>query len=38
MVGQDGKAVRQRDYFANPFEAPEWRTKFTDAGEKVTAG
>jgi SnoaL-like protein len=37
-VGPDGKAVRQRDYFANPFPAPEWRAKFTESGEKVTAG
>ena len=35
-VGPDGKAVRQRDYFGYPFEAPEWRAKFTEAGEKVT--
>ena len=36
-VGPDGKAARQRDYFANPFEAPEWRAKFTESGEKVGA-
>jgi hypothetical protein len=36
-VGPDGKATRQRDYFAYPFEAPEWRTKFTESGEKVAA-
>jgi hypothetical protein len=36
-VGPDGKAIRQRDYFANPFEAPEWRAKWTEAGNKVTA-
>ena len=25
---QDGKVVRQTDYFAAPFEAPEWRRPF----------
>jgi hypothetical protein len=37
-TGPDGKATRQRDYFAYPFEAPEWRAKFTESGEKVTSG
>ncbi|HEX5039636.1 MAG TPA: nuclear transport factor 2 family protein [Candidatus Limnocylindria bacterium] len=37
-VGPDGKAARQRDYFAYPFEAPEWRAKFSESGEKLTAG
>ncbi len=27
--GSDGKIVRQTDYFANPFPAAEWRTKYT---------
>lgn len=25
---RDGKIVRQTDYFASPFEAPEWRRPF----------
>src|SRR6266566_8779324 len=25
---RDGKVVRQTDYFASPFEAPEWRRPF----------
>jgi hypothetical protein len=24
----DGKVIRQTDYFATPFEAPEWRKPF----------
>jgi hypothetical protein len=27
---RDGKVVRQTDYFASPFEAPEWRRPFRD--------
>ena len=28
---RDGKVVRQTDYFAAPFEAPEWRKPFRKA-------
>lgn len=28
---RDGKVVRQTDYFAAPFEAPEWRRPFRTA-------
>ena len=28
---RDGKVVRQTDYFASPFEAPEWRKPFRKA-------
>ena len=34
-TGPDGKVVRQTDYFADPFEAPEWRKPFTEAGQAV---
>jgi ketosteroid isomerase-like protein len=27
---KDGKVVRQTDYFAEPFEAPEWRSKWVE--------
>lgn len=27
---RDGKIVRQTDYFASPFEAPEWRRPFRE--------
>ena len=26
LLSPDGKVVRQTDYFANPFEAPAWRS------------
>jgi hypothetical protein len=29
----DGKIVRQTDYFANPFEAPAWRSKWVEQME-----
>ncbi|MEO7664813.1 MAG: nuclear transport factor 2 family protein [Candidatus Limnocylindrales bacterium] len=29
---EGGKVVRQTDYFANPFPAPEWRQPFRDGG------
>jgi hypothetical protein len=32
-LGPDGKIARQTDYFANPFEAPEWRKPFVDQME-----
>jgi hypothetical protein len=33
-----GKITRTTDYFASPFEAPEWRRKFTEQMEPVAAG
>ncbi|MDP8955827.1 MAG: nuclear transport factor 2 family protein [Actinomycetota bacterium] len=27
---RDGKIVKQTDYFAQPFEAPEWRSKWVE--------
>jgi hypothetical protein len=32
-TGADGKIVRQTDYFANPFEAPAWRSKWVEQME-----
>jgi len=29
-TGADGKVVKQTDYFANPFEAPEWRSQYAE--------
>jgi hypothetical protein len=29
-TGPDGKVVKQTDYFANPFEAPAWRSQYTE--------
>jgi hypothetical protein len=29
-VGPDGKISRETDYFANPFEAPEWRRQWVE--------
>ena len=34
----DGKAIRQTDYFANPFEAPAWRSKWVERMEPAEAG
>jgi len=34
----DGKIVRQTDYFANPFEAPAWRSKWVEQMEPTEAG
>jgi hypothetical protein len=31
--GPDGKIARETDYFANPFEAPEWRKQFVEQME-----
>ena len=28
---EDGKVVRQTDYYANPFPAPDWRKPFRDS-------
>ena len=30
---RDGKVTRETDYFANPFEAPEWRRKWVEQME-----
>jgi ketosteroid isomerase-like protein len=27
---RDGKVVRETDYFADPFEAPEWRSQWVE--------
>ncbi len=27
---RDGKVVKETDYFAQPFEAPEWRSKWVE--------
>jgi hypothetical protein len=32
-VGSDGKVARQTDYFANPFEAPAWRSQYAEKME-----
>jgi hypothetical protein len=36
-TGSDGKVVKQTDYFANPFEAPAWRAKYSESKEPVDA-
>lgn len=30
MEFEDGMLARQTDYFAEPFEAPEWRSKWVE--------
>lgn len=37
-AGPDGLIVRQTDYFANPFEAPEWRRPWVERMEPLTVG
>jgi hypothetical protein len=37
-TGPDGKVVKQTDYFANPFEAPAWRSQYAERKEPVGAG
>ena len=37
-MGSDGKVVRQTDYFANPFEAPVWRSDYAEHIEPVAVG
>ena len=37
-TGADGKITRQTDYFANPFEAPEWRRQWVEQMEPVPVG
>lgn len=34
----DGKITRETDYFANPFEAPEWRRQWVEHMEPIPAG
>ncbi|MGZ8474629.1 MAG: nuclear transport factor 2 family protein [Candidatus Limnocylindria bacterium] len=34
----EGKIVKQTDYFANPFPAPEWRQKWVEQMEPVAVG
>ena len=34
----DGMITRQTDYFANPFEAPEWRRQWVEQMEPVAVG
>ncbi|MBA2265003.1 MAG: nuclear transport factor 2 family protein [Chloroflexi bacterium] len=36
-TGPDGKIARQTDYFASPFEAPEWRRQWVEKMEPVAA-
>jgi hypothetical protein len=36
-TGPDGKVVRETDYFANPFEAPAWRSQYAERKESVGA-
>jgi len=31
---RDGKVVRNTEYFANPFEAPEWRKQYVERMER----
>jgi hypothetical protein len=37
-MGAAGKIVRQTDYFANPFEAPAWRSKWVEKMEPAGVG
>jgi hypothetical protein len=37
-TGPDGKISRETDYFANPFEAPEWRRRWTERIEVTAVG
>ena len=32
---RDGKIAKQTDYFADPFEAPEWRRQYTETKQPV---
>jgi hypothetical protein len=34
----DGKITRQTDYFANPFDAPEWRRQWVEQMEPMSVG
>jgi len=35
---KDGKIIKLTDYFADPFEAPEWRAKYVEKMEPVSVG
>jgi len=37
-VDADGKSTREAAYFANPFQAPEWRRKWVEQMEPAQAG
>jgi hypothetical protein len=37
-TGADGKVVHQTDYFANPFEAPAWRSQWVERMEPMKVG
>ncbi|MBA3403380.1 MAG: hypothetical protein H0U13_01660 [Gemmatimonadaceae bacterium] len=34
---RDGKIWRETDYFAAPFDAPDWRLPYRESGEQRTA-
>jgi hypothetical protein len=34
----EGKIVKETDYFANPFPAPEWRRKWVEQADPITVG
>lgn len=34
----EGKIVKETDYFANPFPAPEWRRKWVEQVEPISVG
>lgn len=36
-LGPDGKIVRETDYFANPFPAPDWRKPYREELEPAGA-
>jgi hypothetical protein len=36
-LGPDRKVVRETDYFANPFDAPEWRRQYAEQAEAIPA-
>jgi hypothetical protein len=36
-TGPDGKIVKQTDYFANPFPAPEWRKQYAEQMEPASS-
>lgn len=37
MTVRDGKIWRETDYFAAPFDAPDWRLPYREGGEQQTA-
>jgi len=36
-TGPDGKVLKETDYFANPFPAPEWRRQYAEKADPVGA-